>query len=146
MQRLAGLCSVLFIMSLLAGCAGVTEQEIKPVAVAPPSPLSAMKNTREFFNSSASYITIGSATQVMDSLENLEPKRQALLKKNPGKDAAAQDKGGKAVEGDELEVAIYRMYLQADTNQNGEIDEGEARAFKNIYMAGFNARVGAIKY
>ncbi len=81
----------------------------------------------------------------MESIEGLEPKRQTLLKKSPGKDATAQDKGGK-VEGDDPELALYRLYYNADANQNGEIDEGEAKAFYKIYMAGFNARVGAIKY
>lgn len=142
MQRFARLCAVLFMVSLLAGCAGVTEQETKLVAAAPPSPLSAMKTPREFFNETVTYVRIGSATQIMDSLEHLEPKRQALLKKKPGKELVQE----KVIEGDELELAIYTMYLQADTNKNAEIDEAEAAAFKTVYMAGFNSRVGSIKF
>ena len=143
MQRLAGLCSVFFMVSLLVGCAGM-EQETKPVIAAPPSHFSAVKTQREFFEGTVVYIRVGSAGPTMDSLESLEPKRQTLLKKKHVKEV---DPDKEKVSGeDELEMAIYAMYLQADTSQNREIDEGEALSFKNIYMAGFNSRVGPIKF
>ncbi len=144
MGKLMSLFLAVFFVLFAAGCATVPTSE-SPQQQQVTAPV--VKDTREFFSGAISYSRIGSARRIMDDLETLEPTRLPLLKKKLGRDET-QENGDKEKDtgGKNIELELYRLYVQADTNGNGEIDEKEAAAFKAVYTAGFNSRVGSVKF
>lgn len=121
-KRALSLLSLLLFVFLAAGCSMFdSKPEAAPV----------MTSTRWFLGESVKYELQGTSSEALMGRAEVLQKRVSLKRdEQPG----------------DQEMAIYRLYVKADTNQDQVITDQEAEAFFKWYQMQFNAHVGSIKF